>query len=201
MVGIELPIVGPAPEPHERVDAARNRERILTVAAELIECRGIDHVSMQDVAREAGVGAGTVYRRFGDRAGLALALLDADTAEFQDELLRGAPPLGPGAPALERLKAFGRRYLEMLDQHAALVVAAEPPNPDGRWPYSLYLTHLAVLLREACPGLEPEHTARVLLSGFNPRAHLELRESGWPLERLQRSWVGLVTRLAGEPAI
>ena len=196
MVALELPIVGSSETARERVDAARNRERILKVAGDLVRCRGIDAVSMQDIAREAGVGAGTVYRRFRDRAGLALALLDAETAEFQDELLHGAPPLGPGVPAAVRLEAFGLRYLDLLENHAALIIAAEPPHADGRGPYSLYLTHLAVLLREACPDLDADHTARVLLSGFNPRAHVQLRADGWPLERLQRSWVALVARLA-----
>ena len=62
---------------------------------------------MEDVACKAGVGTGTLYRRFGDRAGLALALLDEQTREFQNELIAGPPPLGPGAPASERLRAFG----------------------------------------------------------------------------------------------
>jgi AcrR family transcriptional regulator len=195
---LELPMAGPSPALHERTDAARNRERILKVAGELVACRGIDHISMQEIAREAGVGPGTVYRRFGDRAGLALALLDHDTAALQDAMLRGPAPLGPGAPALERLCAFGVRYLELLDANAPLMLAAEPTaQDDPRGPYSMFLTHLAVLLREACPGLDPELTARVLLTGFNPRAHLQLRASGWTLDRLQDGWVALVARLAG----
>src|SRR6185436_535586 len=68
-------------------------------AAELVAERGIDRVSMDDVARAACVGTGTLYRRFGDRAGLALALLDDHTRAFQDALIAGPPPLGPGAPA------------------------------------------------------------------------------------------------------
>ena len=60
----------------ERADAARNRIKILEAAERLIEERGLANVSMDDVAREACVGKGTLYRRFGDRASLALALLD-----------------------------------------------------------------------------------------------------------------------------
>ena len=59
---------------------------------------------MEDVAKAACVGTGTLYRRFGDRAGLAFALLDEQTRDFQNALIRGAPPLGPGAPASERLQ-------------------------------------------------------------------------------------------------
>jgi AcrR family transcriptional regulator len=196
-VHFELPLLGPDGSAAERADAARNRERILTVATELVGARGIDAVSMQEIARSAGVGAGTVYRRFGDRAGLALALLDAETREFQETLLRGAPPIGPGAPAVDRLKAFGGRYLEVLDVHAQLFVAAEGVPEDRHGPTSFYLTHLAMLLREACPEQDAEHVARVLLAGFGPREIVHWRTVlGWPLLRVQAGWDALVDALA-----
>src|SRR3954468_24805728 len=88
------------PEPCERADAARNRRRILSAAARLIEERGVEHVSMDAIAADAGVGKGTLFRRFGDRSGLVMGLLDERTREFQDALIRGEPPLGPGAPAV-----------------------------------------------------------------------------------------------------
>jgi AcrR family transcriptional regulator len=204
-VALELPQVGGQDQAlFERADAARNRERILKVAGDLVACRGIDHVSMQEIAREAQVGTGTVYRRFGDRAGLALALLQADETAFQDRLLRGEPPLGPGAPAVDRLRAFGCGYLEHLEQHAALIAAASPSRPDDRGPSSFYLTHLTVLLRESCPGVDPEHAARMLWAGLGPAEFLAARRlREWPLERLQRGWELLVEALAtpaGVPA-
>src|SRR5436305_9779961 len=106
----------------ERADAARNREKILAAAARLIGEHGLANVSMDDVAREACVGKGTLYRRFGDRASLALALLDEHERELQESLLRGQPPLGPGASARDRLHAFGKAYLDVLDTHHALIV-------------------------------------------------------------------------------
>jgi AcrR family transcriptional regulator len=200
-VALNLPQVGPAPTAFERADAARNRERILRVAGELVACRGIDHVSMQEIAREAHVGTGTVYRRFGDRAGLALALLQVEEAEFQDRLLRGAPPLGPGAPAVDRLRAFGVGYLEHLERHAPLIAAATPTVVSDRGPGSLYLTHLAVLLREACPGVDAQHAARVLWAGLGPAEFIASRRGlGWSLERLQRGWEMLVGALAASQA-
>src|SRR3954467_11600493 len=90
-------------EPCERADAARNRRRILAAAGRLIEERGVEHVSMDAIAAHAGVGKGTLFRRFGDRSGLVMALLDERTREFQDALIRGAPPLGPGAAPAERI--------------------------------------------------------------------------------------------------
>jgi AcrR family transcriptional regulator len=200
-VALELPQVGPHDEALERADAARNRERILRVAGDLVACRGIDHVSMQEIAREASVGTGTVYRRFGDRAGLALALLQADETAFQERLLRGDPPLGPGADALERLQAFGVEYLAHLEQHATLIAAASPTRPDDRGPSAFYLTHLTVLLREACPHVDAEHAARMLWAGLGPAEFLAARRlRDWPLERLQRGWELLVAALAAQAA-
>jgi AcrR family transcriptional regulator len=61
-----------APRPLRR-DAERNRQRILAAAAEVFTQRGLD-VSLDEVARHAGVGVGTVYRRFADKEELVEAL-------------------------------------------------------------------------------------------------------------------------------
>ena len=193
----ELPIAGGGPL-RERADAARNRERILEAAAMLVGERGIEHVSMEDVARAACVGTGTLYRRFGDRAGLAIALLDEHTREFQDALIAGPPPLGPGAPAVERLRAFGAGDLALLERHADLLVAAVPPGRDGEGPLQFYATHLAILLREAAPHLDTEFTARALLATLSPGQHLYSRRGlGWSPDRLRDGWHGLVDALSG----
>ena len=156
MIGVvpDLPVFG-GDAPKERADAARNRLRILEAASGLVDEKGIEHVSMEDVACKAGVGTGTLYRRFGDRTGLVLALLDEHTRDFQNALISGPPPLGPGAPASERLRAFGDGYLDLMETHADLLVAASTSDMDGRGPLSLYATHLGILLREAAPAPGP----------------------------------------------
>ena len=58
-----------------RADAERNRERILLAADELFTRRGLD-VGLDEIARHAGVGTGTVYRRFPDKAVLIRAVVD-----------------------------------------------------------------------------------------------------------------------------
>lgn len=187
--GVQLPRA----ELTERSDAASNRRRILAAAAQLFSERGAASVSMQDVARAAGVGMGTMYRRFGDRTGLTHALLDDDHVAFQEQLLRGAPPLGPGAPPRERLHAFGRGYLATLDRNAATLVAgAAQPATGG--PYRAYRFHLRLLLSEGvAPGTDVDYAVDVLLAAFDPRVHLEQREGrGWPLERVQDGWCQLV---------
>jgi AcrR family transcriptional regulator len=173
----ELPLIEPR-GPKERADAARNRMRILEAAG-------------------ASVGTGTLYRRFGDRAGLAFALLDEQTREFQNALISGPPPLGPGAPAVERLKAFGEGYLDLLETHSSLMVAAAPGGKEADGPYSLYTTHLVILLREAAPQLDAQFTAEALLATLAPAHHLRVRGGlGWPLERMRAGWKGLVEAIS-----
>jgi AcrR family transcriptional regulator len=156
---------------------------------------------MDDVARAACVGTGTLYRRFGDRAGLALALLDEHTREFQDALIFGPPPLGPGVPAAERLRAFGEGYLDLVERHLELLVVAEPPGRlvDGG-PYQLYATHLTLLLREAAPRVDAEFTAQALLATLRPAQHLYWRRGlDWSLERVRSGWCDLVDSLSDGP--
>ena len=93
---IDLPLI--AEESGERADAARNRERILCAAQRLFAERGAGCVSMDEVAEAAGVGKGTLFRRFGSRAALARAVLSEHESAFQEGIIRGEPPLGPGAP-------------------------------------------------------------------------------------------------------
>jgi AcrR family transcriptional regulator len=190
-----LPLLAPATAPRERADAARNRERILAAATALVGERGIDHVSMDDVARAACVGTGTLYRRFGDRAGLAVALLDEDTRAFQDALIAGPPPLGPGAPPAERLRAFGDAWLVFLEGHAD-VLAAAVADSGGSAPEQLNLTHLTILLRQAAPAVDAEWTARALMAALHPGQFLhQRRDLGWPAERQAQAWHRMVGAL------
>ena len=156
----ELPMSDvPASRERERADARRNRERILCATARLIDREGIDCFSMDDVAAEAGVGKGTLYRRFGDRSSLLRALFNEPEQAFQDALIRGEAPLGPGAPADVRLHAFGEGLLKFLDGHAHYMQAGELMGGIKRYGHpvhAFYRTHVSYLLREAL-GEETRH--------------------------------------------
>nr|WP_173426404.1 TetR/AcrR family transcriptional regulator [Amycolatopsis orientalis] len=152
------------PPPKERADAARNRAAILDAAASLFAEHGVDAVSMDQVAAAAGVGKGTLFRRFGDKAGLAAALLDARERVLQEGVLHGPPPLGPGATPSERLVAFADAYLDYLLKHLPLVRMSETAAPGARYrigAYRFWHRHVAILL-DGTP--DPEHTAHALLA-------------------------------------
>src|SRR5215207_1812094 len=109
----------------ERSDAARNRERLLQAARELIGECGAEGLTMDRLAEQAGVGKGTIFRRFGSRAGLMLTLLSESEAAFQERFMFGPPPLGPGAPGLDRLIAFGEERIAYIMEFGELALAAE----------------------------------------------------------------------------
>ncbi|MFJ1706373.1 TetR/AcrR family transcriptional regulator [Kitasatospora sp. NPDC088346] len=152
------------PPPKERADAARNRLAVLEAAGRLFVEHGVEAVSMDQVAAAAGVGKGTLFRRFGDKSGLAAALLDARERVLQEAVLQGPPPLGPGAPGGERLTAFLDAYLDYLLEHLALVRMSETATPGARYrigAYRFWHRHLAILLA-ATP--DPDHAAHALLA-------------------------------------
>lgn len=192
-----LPLV--VVEPGERADAARNRRLILTAAERLIAERGVAAVSMEAIASEAGVGKGTVFRRFGDRSNLLHALLDSREREFQEAIIRGEPPLGPGAPAAERLIAFGRRLVAHLEAHGELLLGAETGARGIRFRapvYTFYRAHVEMLVREAAPGVDSAYLAEALLAPLAADLFLYLRTvRGLPVERIADGYAQLVRGL------
>ncbi|WP_405865786.1 MULTISPECIES: TetR/AcrR family transcriptional regulator [unclassified Streptomyces] len=197
----ELLQLGSAEEhPCLRADAARNRARLLEAAARLIAEHGVAGVTMEAVAAAAEVGKGTVFRRFGDRTGLLTALLDHSAKKLQADFLGGPPPLGPGAPAVERLRAFGVAVLYRAVEQLDLQLAAQP-EPTRRFSHpsirALH-THTLVLLRQIVPRADCELLAQTLMAYLDPALiHHLTRQCGMPMERLEAGWIDLVARVTG----
>jgi polyketide synthase 12 len=134
----------------ERADAARNRLHLLATAREMLAEQGPDKLTMDGLAERAGLGKGTVFRRFGTRAGIFQALLDDDERAFQQQVLSGSPPLGPGAPPLDRLIAYGRARIVFQLAHYDIARAAldgAQPIPAGEGTISR--VHIRMLLGQA----------------------------------------------------
>jgi AcrR family transcriptional regulator len=193
----ELPVV--EPEAVERADAARNRERILVAARRLFDERGAGGVSMDEVAEAAGVGKGTLFRRFGSRAALAQAVLSEREKEFQEGFIRGEPPLGPGAPPDQRLVAFGEAMLDTLDTHSELLLAAETgPARFAHPAYAVHRLHVTLLLGQADPACDAELLADTLLAALGAELFVYLRQvRGMELDRLKEGWRETVTASLG----
>lgn len=154
------------PPPKERADAARNRQAVLAAAARLFAAHGAESVTMDQVAAAAGVGKGTLFRRFGDKSGLAVALLDDRERELQQAILSGPPPLGPDAAPSERLTAFVAAYLDYLLEHLELVRMSETASPGARYrigAYRFWHQHVAMLLEDRT---DPAYFAHALLASL-----------------------------------
>ena len=195
------------PPPAERADAARNRLLLLAVAREMLAEQGADTLTMDGLAARAGLGKGTVFRRFGTRAGIFQALLDDDERAFQEQVLSGPPPLGPGAPALDRLVAYGRARIGFLIEHREVARAAldgSQPVPAGsRTPLSQL--HIRVLLGQLDLGPADLDILAVQLTAALDAPLLlylsasDLTQAGGPLgeQRIARAWQDLVLRACG----
>lgn len=197
MPGPELQIVSNPPA--ERADAARNRRKILRSAEQLLREEGFEALTMDRVAAAAGVGVGTVYRRFGDRSGLAYAMVDDLEQQFQQSFLHGEPPLGPGAPTGTRIRAFLEVLVKRADAHRNLLLIAETSAPMARFTtgaYYVHRTHLATLIRAARPELDAEYLANALLAatGVELVVH-QLRDLGMTRDRILAGIDALVTGL------
>jgi AcrR family transcriptional regulator len=163
-LGVPLRMAG---EVAERRDALRNRERVLAAAQRLLDEEGVEAVEIREVARVAGVGVGTIYRRFGDKGSLVAALLDERERVFQDRLLSGPPPLGPGAPPRQRLVAFLHALADLTDESLPLLRALHGSCPGARFhigAYRAWRLHATVLLVDAAPGIDAAWFAELLLA-------------------------------------
>lgn len=190
----------------ERADAKRNRLRLLEVAREMMAEHGAANVTMDSLAERAGLGKGTVFRRFGTRAGIFKALLDEEAHRFQEQVISGPPPLGPGAGPVERLIAYGRVRIEFLI--ANLAVAQAAMERDVRAPaveVDMTQMHLRMLLGQAdldVPDLDilaTQLSAALegpLLLYLASAPPVETLDAG-PARRLADGWQSLIERLFG----
>jgi AcrR family transcriptional regulator len=189
-----LPIVG-EPRP-ERSDAARNRAALLDAATRLVEQYGIRSVTMEAVAAEARVGKGTVFRRFHSREGLMAALLDRSEADWQAQVMGGPPPLGPGAPPMERLLAFGHSRIEINLKHAELIRAAGRAGARSYAAYSFVATHTRYLLGELGVRGDVELLAIALMAPIEASIlEQQVTIEHIDLDRIRSGWADLARRI------
>ena len=161
---------------------------------------------MDGLAERACLGKGTVFRRFGTRAGIFQALMDDEEREFQRAVLSGPPPLGPGAAPLDRLIAYGRARTSFLIRNREIArasldgrerVPAGSSSPMSR-------EHIRFLLGEVCLGAaDLDVLATQLTAALDGPLLLYLsavtlgEAVGQVSERLGRGWADLVRRVCG----
>src|SRR5690348_13088238 len=202
---MERPVLPLRAPQTERADAARNRRHLLATARAMLAEQGADTLTMDGLAERAGLGKGTVFRRFGTRAGIFRALLDDAERDFQEQVLSGPPPLGPGAPPLDRLIAYGQARVTFLIEHADIAHATldggEPVPAGSRSPLSQL--HIRMLLGQLDLGpADLDMLAIQLTAALDGPLLLYLSSTDLAVapgrvgNRITRGWQDLVRRVA-----
>jgi AcrR family transcriptional regulator len=147
-----------------RADALRNRERVLEAAKAVFSAGGAD-ASLEAVAREAGVGIGTLYRHFPTREALYEAVYRREVEQLGDL----AEDLKSAASPVEALRRWLRANVEFVatkkGMAAALALAAGPPSELTAFSYERLTRAVGTLLDRAVASgeLRPDISAEDLL--------------------------------------
>lgn len=187
----------------ERRDAARNRARVLEAARALFAERGVCEVTMEEISARAGVGKGTLYRRYPNKGLLCQALLDEPTRAFQGEVMRDLATSDAGP--LDRLELFFWRLISFMEENLELLYGAHLSlSPDDRLSHPAYdwrrwtvlsLLREAVRRGELDPALDVEYLATALLAPLDVELyHHQRRTLELPPERIGSGLASLVPR-------
>jgi AcrR family transcriptional regulator len=140
----------------ERKDAAENRQRVLDAAQQLFSEQGVEAVSMHQIAMAAGVGQGTLYRRYAHKGELCTDLMFEYAKRFQEDVAEYLAESSGSTPPLEQLTWILSRAMNLVDAKFSLMAAIGDACWGGRrlerfktpW-YQWYHSTVAGLLEEA----------------------------------------------------
>ncbi len=175
----EIPVLNFGVLSHgERRDAVKSRRRVLDTVRELFEERGVDAVSMHEIGRAAGVGQGTLYRRYEHKGALCSALL-YESIERLYEGVRVRAETGDHK-ALIQLGCLVDTLVAFNEENAPLLGAVRDAaggerrmemyrNPFYRWLREtvIVLLRRAVAEGDAAPNLNVEYAADFVLAPLN----------------------------------
>jgi AcrR family transcriptional regulator len=146
-----------------RVDAVRNQRVIVEVAGDLL-CHHGPRVSMDAIASAAGVGKGTLFRRFGDRDGLIRAVVDERTAQWwQEASLRAADVT---IPAKDRAIRLVDELFELIVMRLRPLMAAMEQTECTGGPQPRWSARLAELIAEVRPDADADFLAKVIIGSM-----------------------------------
>lgn len=179
----------------ERRDAAENRQHILAAARQLFAEQGVAAVSMDEIARIAGVGKGTLYRRYAHKGLLCAALLDENTRQMQVAAL--AALRDDDRPILDQLGCLLGFFFAHNEQNAELLGAVSDAAAGRRRgeyfqspPYQWQRLMIMGLLRRAnakreCTPFDIDYLADAILAPLDIDLYLfQRRILGMSAERI-----------------
>lgn len=198
--------------PSERKDAAANRQAIMDAARSLFATHGVPLVTMADIAKAAGVGKGTLYRRFAHKGELCLALLDKELQTFQDgSLVQMRQMTGAGHSYMAQLDYFLDVLVYFVTNNLPLMceIASAPTSfenliQDVNQPhYWQEITVRRLLARAAQAGeiadpssIDLDYLASLLMAALNARTlRFQLEAQQYTPERISRGLRQFVGKL------
>ncbi|MFK7692922.1 TetR/AcrR family transcriptional regulator [Paenibacillus sp. HJGM_3] len=181
----------------ERKDAAEHRALILKTAQALFREHGLEEVSMHQIAKSAGIGQGTLYRRYANKTDLCADLMQDSCTCFREQLaqaLREAESL----PVEEQLGTVLDHWMQFIDDKSEWLTAIQVnKNCDMsksyyfHSPFYQYMHDTLQRLirayadREGRTDLNPDFTAHVLMSAWDPSLFVLLRQQGYTSEQIR----------------
>ncbi|MGO9933715.1 MAG: TetR/AcrR family transcriptional regulator [Steroidobacteraceae bacterium] len=169
----KLPLPPPARKP--RADAQRNRERILQVAKEIFTRDGAA-ASLDDVARQAGIGPGTLYRHFPTRD----ALIEAVYRSEVEKLAAAEQRFAATMPPLEALRAWMLLFIEHVSDKRLIIPAMDTVAGgfvrliEGSRPliHTAFVASVkrAIASGDLCADTNPDDFVRALVGVFHTTA-------------------------------
>jgi AcrR family transcriptional regulator len=196
--GVPAAVAAGPPRP-KRADARRNYQRLLDAAVAVFAERGADDASLEEIARRAGVGIGTLYRHFPSRQALLEAVYRDQVEAVRaraDELLTSESPAAALAEWLRVLAAFSSTkrtltsaLLETLGKDSELLSAcssviweaadelldraiqAGEVRPDADGKDLIRLVHAVNIASQSAPSDpgQPERLIGIVLDGLRPQ--------------------------------
>ncbi len=156
----------PASRPAEPTTEAQRerRRRIVLAAIALLDARTYDEIQMRDVAEQADVALGTLYRYFPSKEQLFAHVLLEWSASFDEAMRRRRPERGPDA---ERLRILLRRAVGAFERHPhffqLIGVMEGSTDPEVVETFAVYGRRFAAVVGDALVETDPDDIPVVLL--------------------------------------
>lgn len=180
----EINILNSDPRP-SRSDAVKNRELLLDTANRLFNAHGVESVTMSQIAQEAHVGKGTLYRHFKDKTELCYALLDQEMRDLQNSTLRMLRQEAEPCVALRQFLENAARFVARNDD---LLSAGDDGGTRTfiQHPAHLWWRHtIRGLLAQLNPAIELDYATDVLYIMLDVNAiRFQRRHLGYDLPRI-----------------
>jgi TetR/AcrR family transcriptional repressor of mexAB-oprM operon len=187
----------------ERKDAIECRRIILQKAHLLFTEYGVDSVTMYQIAKSAGIGQGTLYRRYAHKGELCQDLMKESSQDLCDEIMNYMDH-NKLLPIKERLTTALQICLDFIEIHSHWLSSIQAPTCEGRQlliyqsPFYKFL-HAAFfeLLSERLPSanestIDATFMADTMLASMNPELYLFMkRDRGYTNEEIKHKLVGL----------